>query len=238
MRLLNKGAPSMLVSPENREIVHKLKAMGFNVIPTEPVDELISYERYHADMQLLIIKNTAFISGNSEYIVDYLKGYNYDLVICENLQGKYPNNVLLNAALVGDKLLCKYDSLSSKVQKLCKEESVEIIDVKQGYTKCSTLVLSEKAIITADTKIYNKALSNSIDALLIKPGFIELEGADYGFIGGCSGVVGDSVIFFGDINTHPDSKMIIAFIKKYKLNIISLLDGTLKDIGGFVLINS
>lgn len=234
MHSLNKYNPSVLISPENSGVVKRLLAIGVNVIPTKPIDELIPYERYHADMQLLIIKHTAFVAGNSDYLFDVLNKLNYNIIPCEKLCTKYPNNILLNAALVGDKLMCKSSALSYQVKRFCVSNDIEIIDVKQGYTKCSTLVLKENAIITADKNIYNKALCNGIDALLISAGSIELKGADYGFIGGCSGVVGDTVVFFGNIHTHPDCKNITKFIDEHGLLWMSLQDGPLVDVGGLV----
>ena len=50
-------------------------------------------------------------------------------------------------------------------------------------------------------------------------------------------VVGDTVVFFGDVNTHPDCREILDFISKYGMKHISLMDGLLTDIGGAVILN-
>ncbi len=236
MRLHNVNY-TVLISPTEPEIIAGLNDIGINTVHTKSVEELILYEQYHADMQLLAINDNAFICGNSLYLVNIVNEHEMKPEICELLEGKYPDNIRLNAALVGNKLICKESSLSQKVKEYCKSEGIEIINVNQGYAKCSTLVINDNAIITADKSILKKAVENGIKALLIRPGFIELNGADYGFIGGCSGVIGDTVVFFGDINTHPDSKIILDFIQKQRFNAVSLLNGPLKDIGGFVQLN-
>ena len=43
----------------------------------------------------------------------------------------------------------------------------EIINVKQGYAKCSICVVSDNAIITADKGIAKAAIQNRIDVLEI-----------------------------------------------------------------------
>ena len=45
-----------------------------------------------------------------------------------------------------------------------------------------------------------------------------------------------TVFFTGDLSKHPDGKAIEEFIKKHNINIKSLSDNELYDIGGFVVI--
>lgn len=225
---------TVLISPIKPEILNALNSLGVSTVTTKAVKELISYEQYHADMQLLIIGSKAFICGNSVYLTEHFKDNNINFVMCDKLNSKYPDNVRLNAALVGENLICKKSALDQNILMYCNINNINIIDVKQGYAKCSTLIVNN-SIITADRGIYNKALDNGIEALLISVGNIELKGADYGFIGGCSGVIGDTVVFFGDINTHPDANVIINFIQNKGFNAVSLLNNKpLEDIGGIV----
>ena len=56
-----------------------------------------------------------------------------------------------------------------------------------------------------------------IDVLLISPGYIDLPGLDYGFIGGASGLIGKNKLFFtGRLNAHPDYNRIVDFLQKNK----------------------
>ena len=50
-------------------------------------------------------------------------------------------------------------------------------------------VVSNKAIITSDKVIAHEAKKVDLDVLLIPPGDIILPGLDYGFIGGCCGLI-------------------------------------------------
>lgn len=234
MHLLNK-AHIVLMAP-HKDLSNALKSNNIEVISSEELNELRYNEKYHADMQLCIINNKAFIPRNCRELNKSLSSFPYDIVECDCISAEYPNNVSLNVALIGNKLLCKASALDKKLREYCILQGIDIINVNQGYTKCSTLILNDNAIITADTTIQKEASKQGIDVLKITQGGILLEGADYGFIGGCSGVIDDTVYFFGDITTHPDSSDIIGFIKKHNMKHVNLLREQLIDIGGFVQI--
>ena len=53
--------------------------------------------------------------------------------------------------------------------------------------------------------IYKKLTRYGIDVLLIRPGYIELPGYPYGFIGGTNGNLSkDIIVFSGSLKEHPD----------------------------------
>ncbi len=234
MRLHNKEH-IVLMAP-HRELCKELQMRGIQVLPSENLLELRDNERFHADMQLCIINDKAFIPKNCSTIGNELSKYGYDTIECCSLSRDYPENVSLNVALIGNKLFCKSSSLDNRIREYCLSEGIEIIDVNQGYTKCSTLILDNKAIITSDQTISEAAEKQGIEVLKITAGHIFLEGADYGFIGGCSGTINDTVYFFGDVTKHPDAHKIINFLVKHNMKHVNLLQDTLTDIGGFVLL--
>ncbi len=139
-------------------------------------------------------------------------------------------------------------------------ETFEIIDVPQGYTKCNTLIVDENSIITSDIGIYNAIYSQpqflnkniaatdtlngipaesapQLEVLLIEKGHIKLQGFDYGFIGGASGRIGDTIIFNGNITQHPDYEKIAAFIESRGLKIKYFTEYALEDIGSIIECN-
>ena len=71
---------------------------------------------------------------------------------------------------------------------------------------------------------------------MISQGNIELDGYDYGFIGGAGGRIDDNtVIFFGNIEKHPDYISIKEFCAKHSVTIKCLCKNMpLTDIGGIV----
>jgi hypothetical protein len=96
--------------------------------------------------------------------------------------------------------------------------------------------LNEDNAITADPGIYKKLTSLGINTLLIKCGGISLPPYEYGFIGGASGVDGDTVFFLGNLDLHPSANEIKDFIMGLGMRVISLSDEPLSDLGGLIFI--
>jgi hypothetical protein len=109
-----------------------------------------------------------------------------------------------------------------------------MVDVRQGYAKCSIVIVDEDSIITYDKGIERACSAAGMDVLLIRPGYIRLDGYDTGFIGGTSGRIGDTIFFYGDPDTHPDGDAIRKFILSKGLKISSLKEGELTDIGSII----
>jgi hypothetical protein len=111
------------------------------------------------------------------------------------------------------------------------------IEVKQGYCKCSVLIVDENSVITDDESIHRKMSENGIDSLFVSKGDISLPGHEYGFIGGSSGKISkETIIFFGDVRNHRDFKKISEFITNHGCKFICTDSGALRDIGGFISI--
>ncbi len=225
-----------ILSTQYPQFADRLHALGYEIIPSETVDRFISYEQDHADMQCLILDDTAFVLSCCKALANDLKSA-YNVVLCaDDIGHDYPENVPLNAAQVGKTLICRTDTLDDKVQSYCAEHDYRLLHVRQGYAKCSCAVVSENAIITADQGIIRSLKGSKIKVLPIGQGRIRLDGADCGFIGGASGYDKNNhtLYFTGDIRKHPDYEQIIDFCDKAGTIIVSLTDDELVDIGGII----
>lgn len=234
---MNKYA---IISNEVPIICDKLKEYGYKLIYTDCVDEFISYERCHADMQCTLIDNKLFVLKECNHLQEELIKQDINFInTSDDCKGKYPDNIKLNVLFLSDKLVGKIDSIDSSIVDYCKENNIDLIDVKQGYTACSCTKISDKAIITADKSIYNTLKNTDIGVLLISPDGINLYGAkrgECGFIGGASVLLDDSnILFFGDITNHADYNNIKTFCTANKVNICYIEDIPLTDIGGCVV---
>ena len=163
-----------------------------------------------------------------------LESFGVNVIESENeVEGDYPNDIGLNFAFVGSYIFGNF-SYADKIL-LKATERLERVNVKQGYCKCSVLVLSENAIITDDEGIYRKASEKGIDALLVSKGDIALDGHPYGFIGGASGKISnDRILFFGDVEKHRNFSEISSFLSKHGCSYECTDKGALRDIGGIV----
>ena len=227
---MNKVA---ILSPENSRIVKKFSDCGFEIINTQCVSEFISYEQYHADIQCLIIDDNAFVLKCCDYLTKQLSKYKNVIICGENINRKYPYNIALNACVIGKNLIGNLKYIDEKVINFCKYKGYNFINVKQGYTACSCLKIGDRALITADLSICKALKNTDIEVLLIEQGSINLKGANYGFIGGASGVYKDKIYFFGDLAAHKNYNEISKFILDHHFQIVNMIENkNLIDIGG------
>ena len=210
---------TVIMSGEYPELVSAMHDRGYKVIPTKRITCFHQPEQFHADMQILRIRDRIFT-----------------LDTCRRKPSRdYPNNVLLNCLFLGNRLYGKLSAIDETVLEYCKEQEIELVNVNQGYTRCSTLVVNDNAVITADPSIEDALRKNGVEVLRISQGQIRLVGFDYGFIGGCSGRINNTIFFFGNIREHSDCSGIKDYIMQHNSKIEILCENMpLTDIGGFV----
>lgn len=191
---------------------------------------------HHADLSFFFDGiDTLFAASEFSDFSDLLRKYCKNTVfINKKLDKKYPEDVLLNCVCVGKNFICNEDTVSSEVFDKMKNSGYNIINVKQGYTKCSVIPVSENAMITDDESIYNACANAGIDVLKVSKGSVALNGFDYGFIGGTAGKIADNeIIFNGNITDHTDFERIDLFLKKYGVKAV-YFGSQLEDIGSII----
>ena len=217
-----------------REAVEALFDEGFDVRILRKSPRLPSNIASHADMLLLPFCG-GLLCGCETY--EENRGILWDIP-CTLSQsepgGAYPDDVLLNAFYAAGAWFGREASLCPELKEYCRTNNIPIINVRQGYAKCSTLIM-EKGAVTADRGIAAALEGVGREVLLISPGGIELVGCDYGFIGGASIYWGKKAYFFGEIKSHPDGDAIIEYCEKLGVEAVSLCKGPLKDVGGGVI---
>ena len=225
---------SIIMSDKYECFCNELKNLGFRIIPADTISVFHMPEQNHTDMQCLKINDKYFLLNECIDLKHYLKSLN-STVISQKAGKIYPQNVLLNCLYLNNVLYGKLSAVADEVKKYCNKNNIRTVNVNQGYTRCSTLVIDEKAVITADSSIANALENNGVEVLKICEGHIFLEDLDYGFIGGASGKIGNTIFFFGNIKNHPDFEKINDFITRNN-RIIKILckEMTLTDIGGIV----
>lgn len=153
----------------------------------------------------------------------------------EELGILYPHDVPYNAACTGRFFIHDLKLTSPRLLAKARVLGMFLIDTKQGYAKCSTVIVDESSIITYDRGLAAACgKSNGPDVLLVEPGHIRLDGYKTGFIGGTSGRVGDTVIFNGDLTAHPDFERIRDFIEGRDLKCVWFGGYPLTDIGSII----
>lgn len=211
---------------------------GCRVVPLAPDAVLSAPEAFHPDMILSCVDGDIICSD------EYLAKSERLRAICGEFgigiytdryerASDYPRNVAFNALVTDGFVMCKKSSASKIMLEKCGKR--DIIDIKQGYAACSTLYCGGVAV-TSDPSVATALSSFGVEVLKIGAGHIHLEPYDYGFIGGASVVVGDTVFTFGELTCHPDCVAISAFLTGVGMKILPLFDGELYDFGSAVAV--
>ena len=152
----------------------------------------------------------------------------------DSISEKYPGDIIYNAVCSGKYFIHKLSETSPDLLKAAKDMGMKVINTRQGYSKCSTAVIDENSFITSDKAIALPLEAEEADVLLIEKGYIKLRGYDTGFIGGTCGRIGDTVVFNGNLATHPDFESIKNFIECRGLSVKYFEEYQLEDIGSII----
>lgn len=221
----------------DEKTIYSLEKAGLYVIPTTVIKGLYDAVATHADMQIHYLGSNKFICA-PETFLHYKKLLPDEFTLLTGsvqVGSEYPHDISYNAAVLNDFVICNAAYTAIEILSEYKCMNKNILNVRQGYSKCSTAIVTGNAVITADTGIYKTSVDNGIDALKITSGNIKLRGMEYGFIGGATGLIAENVLGVnGNIYTHIDSDNIKAFCNKHNVELVPLKDGILEDIGTII----
>lgn len=219
-------------------IQNKIRAEGINIIKTPRCMDLYEAISCHPDILMHHIgENEIIIAPNIyNYIREELEKLNFKVVLGRTiLKSTYPGNIAYNVGRVGKFAIHNFKYTDEILLKKLIEKDIELINVKQGYAKCSICIVNERAIITSDKGIAKNVEKYGIDVLLIKSGYIDLPGVSHGFIGGATGLIGkEKMLFCGDIARHSDYKKIKSFLQKYSIDMLFIKNKKLIDLGSVI----
>ena len=189
----------------------------------------------HADILANYVGKSTFLADiNQVELCNFIEDYDGKSVLIDNIQSPYPNDCLLNFADIGDYIICNKSILTEQIVKYLPKK--EIIDVKQGYSKCSVCICNHNTVITDDISIYNALLQyDNINSLLVEKGSVRINEYNYGFIGGCCGLIDKNLLLFnGDLSTHTDFDKIEKFLYDNNVKYIDIKGKPLTDIGSII----
>jgi len=199
----------LIVDRRYIDVAQKRWGNRCEIIPSFLCEKLQEPVCAHPDMTLTQIDDI-FVCCPKSY--EYYREFLGDRVVKgkTELSSHYPGDIAYNVLIYKGFAFAKAECTDDVVKEELKKRKIELINVNQGYAKCSSAVCKE-GIITADESIYSACLKCGINVLKINPGYVKLTGYDYGFIGGASGEINGKLTFFGDISKHPDYEKIKFF---------------------------
>ena len=190
-----------------------------------PVCNTLNSElKYHPDIVLHNVDSGKWLTASRDYVNKLpIKGNAI-------LNDKYPLDCQYNCFII-DGVLYGGKSVAEEI----KCYSNKIITVAQGYTKCSTVILSNEDFITSDITIYNALKNNGKNVLKVTNRGIKLNGYSCGFIGGCTGVLGNKELCVtGKAELLEDYQKIYDFCRNIGYTIVSLSNDEPYDYGGLL----
>lgn len=225
----------------DNEIVTNLEKLNITVVKSIECKEIDSNIWYHPDMVMHPISyDTLVVAPNVyDYYNEALSPFGIKVIKGETiLEKKYPNDIAYNVARLNDIAIHNFKYTDEVLKFYFKKESIELLEVKQGYSKCSLAIIDNMSGITADKYMYDKLTDKGYKVLLIEPGYIDLEGYSYGFIGGaCGNLSKNKILFSGKFDNHPDYKRIVSFIKSRNMEIVILSENHIIDIGTIITLS-
>ncbi|MBU3206320.1 MAG: hypothetical protein GXY87_07940 [Tissierellia bacterium] len=237
-----KKADTIVVAGNiSSEIYDNLKKNGLEVIKTIAHEKVHTSIKYHPDIVMHPIRHNLLIVEPSlfQYYKDQFKNTHIKIIKGEiELKAEYPFDIAYNVGRIGNYVIHNLKYTDEVLKYYLEKEDLEFINIKQGYSKCSMAIVGEKEIITSD-KMIDKTLKDlGFNSLLIKPGFIDLENQNYGFIGGCTGNISNKeVLISGTLKNHPDKEIIEKFLKETGKKINYLSKEKITDIGTMISLN-
>lgn len=216
-----------------------LRKLGITYVKTEKHPELSEEVSYHPDMMFCHLggRDIVYAPGTSAKTLLELGEYGFNLIAGNTyLKKKYPDDIAYNVAVIGKYAFHDFRYTDAALLGHLEKKGIELVNIRQGYAKCSISILSSDAIITSDKGIRAAALQHSINTLTIEPDKnIHLGKLSNGFIGGCTGKIGrDKLIFTGNAEKLGSFDAISDYMQKYKIKYTSLNSGNIQDMGSVI----
>lgn len=217
--------------------IEYLKSYGFEIIKTNKYNALYDAIDGHPDIQMTYINNTLYLHKDiSKDFLYKLKEKNITYKLGKKgLFLPYPNNISFNALVSKDLFIHKLDFTDPLVLDEAKNLNLNLINVNQGYTRCSASYLGKDSYITEDKSIAKKLLNMSKNVFLKEHSNVFLKGFSYGFIGGAISRANlyneNLVLITGDINEYKYGRDFKSFLSNINLPYLTIGKGLLKDRG-------
>lgn len=206
-----------------------------NIVETIPLKGVYKAISNHPDIAMLPVGCKKLVVAPSvyEYYRDKLEPFGITVIMGNSEPGfNYPWNIHYNAAILGNRVICSQNYLDKMAAAELVSNNLQILNVKQGYSKCSLAIIGEAQGITSDTGIAESLRKYGYNILLIEHGHISLPGLKYGFIGGSVGLLSErELMITGSLSHHPSWERIDEFLESYNIKTILLSGQQAVDIG-------
>ena len=232
---LPKKVETLIIGSKYRGVLEaSLTNLGIDVIWIDENPDVDPRLASHCDLSVLHTGGNSFILApylSDSFFTKKMKKAGANITFAGIRQkSEYPHDAQLNQCIFGE-----YRIFNPKSAFEFNSKNLINVTCTQGYARCSVCIVSERAIITADRIIAERAGEKGIDVLLISPGGISLDGFPYGFIGGAAFKLSENTLAFtGHLKNHADRDRIEKFLNLHEVEIEYLTEYPAFDIGGAI----
>ena len=221
----------------NKYVEEYFKKRNWNFIKTINNKSLYEEISGHPDIVACTIGDITVLEMNTyDFLAEKLKGYNI-VRGKASLSSKYPFDIAYNVIVTDKYLIGNLNFVDDVVIKIAKSRNLELINVKQGYARCSTVVIKNDIFITSDIGIYKELIKNDIHIYYVQADDIVLSQRYSGFLGGACFYFNDELIFFGNIVKNNFYKKIKSILEIENIKYVNIFDDKLIDYGSVIEIS-
>lgn len=237
----NKKVSKVIVDYRiSNESEKTLNNIGIECIKTKNCSNVYEEISGHTDIQLMHVGDKEIIVENTMYDMYNSVFKDLDIKLIKGntkLKDTYPKDIAYNACIIGDMFVHNLKYTDSILIEKTKEKDFKLINVNQGYSKCSISIVNENNIITSDKGI-EKQLSKYLNVLYVEDEKNIKLGNMQGFIGGSTGLISNNIwCINGDINRLNNCNKILDFLKLNNMEIVCLNNSEVVDIGSIIPIS-
>ena len=226
--------------------LQRLLSFGFNLIPTEKVSSLYEAVDGHPDLQFFRIEKKVIAhQGLCKNQMELLSKLGASIILGNSsLSLPYPKNIPYNALLSPDLFMHRLDStdpiILNEIQELKKSKDISLVNVRQGYSRCSCAYVGNNSYITEDIVMTERLLALGKQVFYQKHSNVYLEGFDFGFIGGAISLISihgeELVLISGSLDSYFYGKELKEFLKRRNIRYECIGEGKLMDRGTIISI--
>lgn len=216
-------------------VIEYLESRGDVVLVVERDSVLPGPLRSHADLQVFpLAGGTVLVNSRQKRLTEALSAEGFVVLPVGDIGSSYPEDCRLNGFLLNNRIVGNRKCLSGALL-----ERYDLFDVRQGYAKCSSIVLNGDTVFTDDISIFSRLSSEEgIDCRCFPQEEIVLKGYDKGFLGGCCGLISSNeILFSGDPAKLSSGQELIEALKDKGVAPVCLSDEAPYDFGGIVTLN-
>ncbi|EJP22366.1 hypothetical protein HMPREF1142_1351 [Peptostreptococcaceae bacterium AS15] len=218
----------------NKDVEEYFKKKNWDYIKTIENKDLYEEISGHPDIVACKIGNVTVLEMKTyNFLAEKIKDQNI-VRGKATLRSKYPFDIAYNVIVTDKYLIGNLKFVDDIIIKIARSQNLELINVKQGYARCSTIVVKNDIFITSDIGIYRELIKNDIHIYYVKADDIVLSQRYSGFLGGACFYFNDELIFFGNISENHFYKRIKTILEANNINYVNLFEGKLTDYGSAI----